>query len=145
MLMVLRCCLWVVVSRCAMYNVVVPRFRRISSESLCIKSISGRMCGIYHTRHDRQQHSDTQDQTYGEKEEDRHTTQCTWTSNPHWIQTHHTHMARNRFCAQGLRGYPSPKRGTTTLYIAQLLTTTHRQHLKTINIYWTMEYNTHCQ
>jgi len=28
----------------------------------------------YHTRHHRQQHSDTQDQTYGEEKEDRHTT-----------------------------------------------------------------------
>jgi len=40
-----------------------------------------------------------------------------------------------RFYAQGLRGYPPPKRETTTLYTAQRLTTTHRQHLQTINIY----------
>ena len=39
-----------------------------------------------------------------------------------------TDTARNRFHAQGLRGYPSPKRGTTMLYIAQRFTTTHRQH-----------------
>jgi len=36
-----------VVNRCAMYNVVVPPFRiGISSESLCIRSISCRMCMV---------------------------------------------------------------------------------------------------
>jgi len=64
--------------------------------------------------------------------EDRHTTQCTWTSSPHRIQTRHTHTARDRSYAQGLRGYPSPKRGTTTLYIAQRFTTIHSVHHQAI-------------
>ena len=64
--------------------------------------------------------------------QDRHITQCTWTSSPHRIHTRHTHTARDRSYAQGLRGYPNPKRGTTTLYIAQRFTTTHSVHHQAI-------------
>ena len=44
-LMAWWCTLWMVVNRCAMYNAVVPPFQiGISSESLCIGSISCRTC-----------------------------------------------------------------------------------------------------
>jgi len=45
---------------------------------------------------------------------------------------HLTDTARDRSYAQGLRGYPNPKRGTTTLYIAQRFTTIHSVHHQAI-------------